>query len=235
MQDRSVWIGFEPREMDAYFVATRSLLDTSGIIVNGLHLSDARRRGWYRRQTEYWNNALYDVISEHPMATEFAISRFLTPMYAGGGLALFTDCDVMFRRNVHDLFDLVDPRHAVSVVMHDHCPDSTSKMDGQVQSRYSRKNWSSVMVFNCDHAANRALTLDLINSAPGRDLHRFCWLDDNDIGEIGPEWNYLVGHTVLPAETQPAIVHWTDGAPCMPGYRQAEYADEFFKVLKRWH
>jgi hypothetical protein len=75
-------------------------------------------------------------------------------------------------------------------------------MDGQAQTRYARKNWSSFVIFNCDHVANKALTLDVVNNAPGRDLHRFFWLADCDIGELSPEWNYLVGHTQAPVDPQ---------------------------------
>jgi hypothetical protein len=104
-------------------------------------------------------------------------------------------------------------------------------MDGQIQTAYARKNWSSVCVFNCDHPANRALTVDLVNTLPGRDLHRFCWLADNEIGALDPKWNWLAGHS--DAAIDPAIVHFTDGVPSMPGYEDAPFADEWFAHLKQ--
>jgi hypothetical protein len=85
------------------------------------------------------------------------------------------------------------------------------KMDGQVQSYYQRKNWSSVILWNCDHPAHKRLTLELLNSAPGRDLHRFCWLKDEEIGSLAPRWNYLVD--VEPRPSSPAIYHFTLGGP----------------------
>jgi len=99
-------------------------------------------------------------------------------------------------------------------------------MDGMVQTSYSRKNWSSVMLFNCSHPSNKNLTVDLVNTVPGRDLHRFCWLKDNEIGELPLEWNYLVGYSKLNG-SKPALVHFTHGLPDLAGYEDQEYADEW--------
>lgn len=233
MMDRSVWIGFDPREVSAFVVAQSSLRKRSATYVGPVRpvvLDYLRRTGLYRRPTEIrtidGRRQLWDTISDAPMSTEFAISRFLVPRLAGKGLALFTDSDVLFRTNVSWLFDEIDPQFAVSVVKHDHRPAEGVKMDGQVQTAYSRKNWSSVMVFNCDHAANKALTVDLVNRFPGRDLHRFCWLDDSQIGELPPIYNHLVGHTPI-GSIEPRIVHFTDGVPDMPGYENVPFAEEW--------
>lgn len=239
---KSIWIGFEPRETAAFAVcrASINLHLTQPVPVNGIVLDDMRELGLYRRQTGTANGQLWDVISEAPMSTEFAISRFLTPILAqhqlGGGMAMFMDCDIMARANLIPLLDAcaADKTKAVWCVKHNHQPTNDTKMDGQAQTRYSRKNWSSVMVFNCDHPSNTHLTIDLVNSVPGRDLHRFCWLEDSEIGELHPVCNYLVGHTKLEQGVEPELVHWTDGAPCMPGYEDAEYADEFNRMLRSW-
>ncbi len=230
----SVWIGFDPREAAAFAVAKSSIQRRTfaPIPVRGLVLDDLRRQGLYTRPTERREGRLYDTISDAPMATEFSISRFLTPHLAGTGWALFVDCDVMARTNIGELFLNADPSKAVYVVKHKHVPKNTTKMDGQLQTQYARKNWSSVMLFNCDHPANRALTVELVNSVPGRDLHRFCWLKPQDIGALPVEYNYLVGHTKT--KRKPKIVHWTDGVPSMPGYENAEYADEYWQELKQW-
>jgi hypothetical protein len=166
------------------------------------------------------------------MATEFAISRFLVPHLAEHGWAMFMDCDVLVRANVMDLFEKLDRKYAVYCVKHNHRPVETVKMDGQTQTVYPRKNWSSVMVFNCDHPSNKALTPELVNELPGRDLHRFCWLEDHEIGELGPEWNWLAGHT--DSNIVPRLVHHTDGSPCMKGYENAAYAEEWRAVLTGW-
>lgn len=237
----SVWIGFDPREAAAFAVARQTANSTfrgAKLPVKGIVLSDLQAAGLYRRPTEVRGGHLYDVISEHPMATEFAISRFLVPHLARPGSegpkgwALFMDCDMLVRRSLFDLFDVADPDKAVMVVKHDHLPAEGTKMDGQVQSLYARKNWSSVMLFNLDHPANDRLTVDLVNSVPGRDLHRFCWLDDDEIGALDQSWNWLVGHS--PPEIVPDIAHFTDGIPTMAGYEHCAFADEWRGALERW-
>lgn len=231
---RSVWIGFDPREADAFAVARDTAIRhmVNPIPVHGLVLSDLVRKGLYWRPTGRKDGVLWDEISDAPMSTEFACSRFLVPHLAGSGWALFMDADMLVRSNLDLLFDQAAPDMAVMVVKHRHEPEPGVKMDGQVQTRYARKNWSSVMLFNCDHPANEALTVGLVNEVPGRDLHRFCWLDDEHIGELDQSWNYLVGHT--PIEVDPDIVHYTDGVPSMPGYEDCEYADEWREALERW-
>jgi lipopolysaccharide biosynthesis glycosyltransferase len=237
---RSIWVGFDPREAAAFAVARSSIRRrlTTPIPIFGIVLSDVQGRGLYERPTDCRvtgdQRVLWDVISDAPMSTEFACSRFLTPMLAGhDGWALFCDCDVLARANLSELFDLADPTKAVMCVKHDHVPDAATKMDGQPQTAYGRKNWSSVMLFNCDHPANvRRLTYDLVNTVPGRDLHRFCWLNDDEIGELGPEWNYLVGETQ--ADVEPKLVHFTLGGPWFSRYEDVPYADEWRAELAAW-
>jgi hypothetical protein len=118
------------------------------------------------------------------------------------------------------------------VVKQNFTPPEGLKMDAQIQTAYPRKGWSSVCLFNCDHPANRFLVPDTINALPGRDLHGFCWLKDDDIGGLPIEWNWLAGHSHPKAE--PAIVHFTDGIPSMLGYEAQPYADEWRAELKRW-
>lgn len=230
-----IFIGYEPREHAAFEVARKSIRDHTSLPlrVRGLVLQDLHDDGLYTRPTERRLGRLWDVISDHWMATEFAISRFLVPHLAGDGWALFADCDVMLRHDIGELFRLTQRYeardYAVMCVHHHHEPAATEKMDGQVQARYARKNWSSVMLFNVDHPSNRKLTVELVNSVPGRDLHRFCWLEDHEIGAIGEEWNWLVGHSS--PEIEPKLVHFTDGIPLMSGFETAPYADEWRNVL----
>lgn len=232
---QSIHIGFDPRETDGFAVTRSSILrrKTVHIPVHGLVLDYLRAKGFYTRSTSRRDGRLWDDISEAPMATEFAVSRFLVPYLEGyEGWALFMDCDMLVRTSLARLFELADPSKAVQVVKHDHQPVNETKMDGQVQTRYARKNWSSVMLFNCGHPSNRALTLELVNSVPGRDLHGFCWLKDEEIGALDTSWNYLVGHSN--PEIDPDIVHFTDGIPSMSGYGACEYAGEWFTELSRW-
>lgn len=243
---QSIFVGFDSRHAAAHAVCRFSIERrlTRPIPVRGVVLADLRAAGVYTRPTsarpavvggQY--DQLWDDISDAPMSTEFAISRFLTPWLAGCGVAAFLDCDIVSRANLVKMFNEFDPRYAVMCVKHRHDPVEQMKMDGQVQTDYPRKNWSSVMLFNCDHPANQALTVNLINTVPGRDLHRFCWLDDDLIGELNPRWNYLVGHTKLydaPGPDNPAVIHWTDGYPLLKGYETAEYADAFHAELTAW-
>jgi hypothetical protein len=230
----SIWIGFDPREAGAYAVARASAKHNllTRWPIHGLVLSDLRNRGLYTRPTSRRGEQLWDDISDAPMSTEFACSRFLVPYLARTGWALFFDCDVLVRKNLDRIFKQADDTKAVMVVKHDHKPSSDTKMDGQQQTTYRRKNWSSVMLINCDHPANRALTLEMANEKPGRDLHAFCWLDEHLIGDLHPEWNWLAGHSR--EDVDPSIVHFTDGIPTMPGYESAPYADEWRAELSRW-
>jgi hypothetical protein len=108
-------------------------------------------------------------------------------------------------------------------VKHDHQPVDTLKMDGQAQTVYPRKNWSSLVLWNCGHPAHNGLTLERINGLPGRDLHRFCWLNDDEIGELPLEWNWLEGSSdpVSPIR----MIHYTRGGPWMSNWRGVQYAD----------
>lgn len=242
---RSIWVGFDSRHAAAAAVCRHSIERrlTQPIPVRGVVLDNLQRAGVYTRPIERRPSdggvleQLWDPISDAAMSTEFAISRFLTPWLAGSGQALFLDCDIVSRINLVKLFDQFDPKYAVMCVKHQHKPVETTKMDGQTQTVYPRKNWSSVMLFNCDHPANAGLTVDLINTVPGRDLHGFCWLEDDQIGELHPRYNYLVGHTKLyepMSKESPAVIHWTDGYPLLRGYENAEYADVFFAELNSW-
>lgn len=222
----SIWIGYDDAQAIAFAVARYSIRRFNRTVpIYGLVLSELRDRGLYYRETTSRDGQLWDAISEAPMSTEFAISRFLVPTLTSGW-ALFCDIDVIFRRNVSELFSLARPDKAVMVVKHDYAQSEGIKMGGKAQTVYPRKNWSSVMLFNCDHPANDKLTIEYVNSVPGRDLHRFAWLEDHDIGELPAEWNYLVGHSKLNG-SQPAVVHFTEGLPNIPGYEKQEYAEEW--------
>lgn len=248
--ERSVWIGFDPREADGYAV-TRTSLQTRAITplpTFGLVLETLRQDGFYTRPTTRTpDGLLYDPISEHTMATEFAISRFLVPELARRmssyrkmpRWALFMDSDMLVLDNLNRLFDMADEQYAVMVVQHNYQPTEGVKMDGQIQSQYARKNWSSVVLFNIDHPANGWLTVENVNRVPGRDLHRFCWLDDRFIGELSPRWNYLVGHNSPHdleewGDNRASIVHFTEGLPSMKGYETNQFADRWWQELRSW-
>jgi hypothetical protein len=222
-----IFLGWDPSQMRAWNVAAASLRRHALSGAEPERLSMMGLPG-YTRPTELRPHGYWDVISQAPMSTAHAIARFFVPAICQyRGWALFTDGDVLFRRNVADLFALADSSKAIQVVQHSHAPIETVKMEGQTQTAYVRKNWSSVMLINCGHPAHRALTAELVNTAPGRDLHRFCWLQDELIGALPPEWNVLIGEEIHP---DPALVHFTLGLPDMAGYEHQPFADEWYAV-----
>ena len=229
---RSIWVGFDPREQDAFHVAVRSIQAhlSDAIPIFAVALEPLQRKGVYQRPMQRRNGQLWDLISDAPMSTEFAISRFLVPHLAGEGLALFMDCDMLVRVDVAELFDRFDPNHAVECVQHRHEPAGGTKMDGQIQTGYPFKNWSSVMMINCDHPANKALTVTKINTWAGRALHSFAWLEgDHLIGALDKSWNHLVG--VDKPDPDCRIAHMTLGIQSMPGYAECEHAEEWRSYL----
>lgn len=229
---RTIYIGFDSREAEAFFVARESIRQYDKMTpIYGLVLEDLRAAGLYTRPMEIRmtqkRRQMWDLLSDAPMATEFANSRFLIGHLSGSGYALFMDCDVLVRCDIRRLFEICerDPSKAVWCVKHEHKPVHGMKMDGQQQTKYARKNWSSVMVWNVDHPAHDGLTLEAINTLPGRDLHRFCWVKDEDIGELGSEWNLLVGASDPVPDAK--IVHFTNGGPWIYGFERVDYSDEW--------
>lgn len=224
-----VFIGHDKREHAAYEVARRTLRNTSGIEAEPLLEDKLRAQGLLWRPVDR-RGRMHDLASGADQATEFATSRFLVPIICGGGWALFTDCDVVFLEDVSRMVHDIDLGEAVYVVKHKHKPREQWKMDGQAQLAYPRKNWSSVMLFDCSHPAHARLNLHSVNSMPGRWLHGLSWLHDEEIGELHPEWNWLVG--VQPKPEHPGIAHFTLGGPWIPGWKGAEH-DELWTQAAR--
>jgi lipopolysaccharide biosynthesis glycosyltransferase len=224
-----VFIGYDPREKAAFEVAENSLRahrwDAATI---PLRLDRLASSGLLRRSMDA-RGQLYDLPSNAPCSTEFAISRFLVPILCQSGWALCVDCDVVFLGDVAELFALADPTKAVMVVKHQQAGGGM-KMDGQVQTHYARKNWSSVVLWNCDHPANRRLSLQDVNERPGRDLHAFYWLADSEIGELPGKWNWLVGVQPMPADAK--IAHFTLGGPFTPGWQGAEHDEIWLRASR---
>lgn len=224
----NVFIGFDSRFKAAYKVAEQSLMKTVSreTVIHKLDLKTLRENGFYRRPTSVKKKQLFDDISQAPMSTEFAISRFLVPFLSDyRGWSLFCDSDFLFRGDLAKVFDAADHKYALMCVHHNYAPTEKKKMDGQEQSQYSRKNWSSFMLFNNEHPANKFLSVPQVNESTGRDLHRFCWLKDEEIGQLDESWNWLEGHSN--EEINPDAVHFTRGTPDLKGYEDVPYADEW--------
>lgn len=216
-----IYIGYDTREDIAYRVAKSSI---TGYEVKPLVQQQLRNQGLYWRHI--------DTLA----STEFSFTRFLIPeLQQFKGWALFVDCDVLFLNNPKELFDLADDRYAVMCVKHNYIPTNQTKMDGKIQHQYPRKNWSSVMLFNCSHPSNKALTKQLVNSASGQFLHRLQWLVDSEIGELPHEWNWLVGWYKEPKNGKPKLLHYTEGGPWFSDYANCEYADLWLKAASAEH
>ncbi|MEO1001240.1 MAG: glycosyltransferase, partial [Pseudomonadota bacterium] len=199
-----IFVGWDSREPIAYDVCAHSIHRHASrpVEVQPIKLADLVEKGLYTREID-------------PLAsTEFTYSRFLTPHLAGfSGWAIFCDCDFLFTADVAGLWDLRDETKAVMCVHHDHRPSEAVKMDGAKQTVYPRKNWSSLMLFNCDHPSTRRLTPEVVNRETGAYLHRMAWADDSEIGAVPETWNWLEGWSEKPAEGPPAVIHYTRGGP----------------------
>lgn len=158
-----IFVGFDVREELAYEVCRHSLLKyaTMSIEIIPLKLQNLTNQGIYTRPRDPTES------------TEFSFTRFLTPFLAGfQGWAMFVDCDFLYTADVRELVELVDEQYAIMCVHHDYNPKTTVKMDGVLQTSYPRKNWSSMVLYNCAHPKNQLLTPELVNSASGAFLHR---------------------------------------------------------------
>lgn len=229
-----VFVGYDPREHNAYEVTCASILKHASqpVTIQAVGMGISNHEGMLWRPTERRTKPdgtaqLWDVISDAPMSTGFSFARFLVPALANySGWAVFCDCDFLFRADIAELFKLADPSKAVQVVKHHYCTGlDQTKMDGQANPRYRRKNWSSLVLWNCGHPANKAVTPEMVNTLTGRDLHGFSWLEDDLIGGLPFEWNWL--------ELEPRAVHFTLGVPDMPGYERVAYAEEYNSYLKQ--
>jgi len=224
MKHMTVWLGYDPAEHEAALVCAASLRRvTNGEIEPVMLVQDKLRAAGLYTRAEDWRGQKYDFASQAPVSTQFSNSRFLTPILAQRGWALFVDCDMVFYEDPRAMLDTVNGDSAVYCVQHFHHGSEPSKMMGMAQTQYPRKNWSSVMLFNCDHPANQRLSLWDVNNRPGRDLHNFYWLADDEIGMLPWRWNQLVG--VHPTVKTEGIVHWTLGGPWFAGWVPQPYDD----------
>ena len=215
-----VFVGYDIREDIAFQVCEYSIHKHQPVAqVIALKQAELRESGVYTRAV--------DPLS----STEFTFTRFLVPYLADyKGWALFVDCDFVFTADVAELFAKADDRYAVMVVKHDYTPKEGLKMDGCKQLPYPRKNWSSAILWNCAHPANKQMTPDTMNTQTGQYLHRFQWLDDTEIGALDPEWNWLAGWYQEPQDGVPKAIHYTEGGPWFKEYRRCDY----HKVWKQY-
>lgn len=223
-----VYVGFDSRQELGFRVCEASILKhaSRAVDIRPLVLPDLAAAGLYTRPTQRKpGGQLWDVISDAPMSTEFALTRFLVPALCRfRGWALFVDADFMFRADVARLFAYARDEYAVMCVQHHYEQAEGLKMDGRAQTTYARKNWSSLMLFNCEHEATKRLTIEAVNQWRGLALHQFAWCGLHEIGSLPVNWNWI--------DVPPAAVHFTYGMPDVTGYENTPYADEWREYAK---
>jgi lipopolysaccharide biosynthesis glycosyltransferase len=213
MKPIPIVVGFDQREAVAYHVFCQSVLEKASRPVQFIPLAINALKFYTETHTDGSNRFIY--------------SRFLTPYLCGfEGSAIFADGDMVCHEDIAQLMDLYDPSKAVQVVMHDYKTKASVKYLGNKNQDYPRKNWSSVILWNCSHPANRVLSPEFIQDKPGSYLHRFSWLDDAQIGTLPREWNWLA--TEYEDNPQAKLVHYTLGTPCFKDFTNAPMAKDWW-------
>lgn len=209
-----IFIGYDPREAIAYHVCANSIIRHSTLPVSFTPLA-LKNLGEYTETHSDGSN-------------QFIYSRFLTPSLSDfTGWAIFIDGDMLVRGDIKELWDLRDTTKAVQVVKHNYTTKMTEKYLGAKNENYPRKNWSSVILWNCSHPKNRQLTSEFIENATGAQLHRFTWLDDSDIGELPEEWNWLPDEYGPNPEAK--LLHYTLGTPSFHEFATTPMGDEWHR------
>lgn len=214
------FIGYDHREAVAFHVLSHSIHARASQPVEIVPLMLSQLKDIFHREN-------------HPLqSTDFSFSRFLVPYLSEyKGWSLFCDCDMLMLDDISKLWSLRDDSFAVQVVKHDHKPSEQKKFLDQPQSKYEKKNWSSVMLFNNEKCA--ALTPEYVNNATGLELHQYKWLaDDSLIGELPPRWNHLVDYDPTVPADQVSLLHYTEGGPYFAEYANCSYAEEWFNECK---
>lgn len=200
MSNLTYFIGVDHREPDALLVTEASARNHASKPLDTRYLEhlDLRRRQYFDRPWRISEDGTYwDERDGKPFSVQFSHTRFLTPLLARdeglSGWALFTDCDLLILDDIYKILNEADPSKTVMVVPHNFQTSAHVKMDGQPQSNYARKLWSSVMLWNL--SSKKLPTLEMVNNADGGYLHRFGWLKDNDIGFLSESWNWLPNYS----------------------------------------
>lgn len=214
-----IFVGFDGEvEPVAFHVFCQSVIEKASVPVSFTPLALNTLAGYKETHTDGSNAFIY--------------SRFLVPYLCDyQGYALFVDGDMIVRTDIAEILSYINPALAVSVVKHDYTTKHPVKYLGAKNEDYPRKNWSSVMLFNCGAWRNKDLTPEYIMKVTGKELHRFEWLTDKLIGELPRHWNWLADEYEYNEAAK--IVHYTLGTPCFKDYQTKAYADEWFGSYKR--
>lgn len=208
-----IFIGYDPVEAGTLYPLIHSIHRHSSMPVSITPVSLKNLEGIFIRE-------------RHPLqSNDFSFSRFMVPFLCDyRGHAIFLDCDMLLRDDVAKLWAHRDDC-AVKVVHHEYVPVEETKYLGNIQTRYEKKNWSSVMLFNNEKC--KVLTPEYVNKATGLELHQFKWLPEEEVGYLPRQWNHLVGHYAHNEDA--ALVHYTTGGPYFREYEECDYANDW------WH
>jgi hypothetical protein len=248
MTQLTYYIGVDHREPDATKVAEQSALAYASrpLQIKYLEHLQLRRNGWFDRP---WRidetGVMWDERDGKPFSTQFAHSRFLTPLLAQNdgrrGWALFTDADMMWLDDPFKMLKEADPNKTVMVVPHRYAPEAKIKMDGQPQSVYGRKLWSAVMLWNLERPRYFP-TVEQVNHADGGQLHKFAWMPDSEIGFLSESWQWVpnTSPTTEAAKQREAegrgcpinLVHFTAGIPGMADREPTGFDEIWTNELK---
>lgn len=212
MKPIPIFIGYDPREAVAYHTCVNSIIRQASKPVAIVPLA---------------LNLLEDYKETHTDGSnQFIYSRFLVPHLMNyTGHAIFMDGDMIVRGDIVELWDMRSLVADVQVVKHDYKTRMKEKYLGSKNEDYPRKNWSSVILWNCSSFPNRKLTPQFVQQSTGSFLHRFSWIDDDRIGELPPEWNWLPDE--YGANPNAKLLHYTLGTPCFHEFATTSQADEW--------
>jgi hypothetical protein len=219
MRPFKIFIGYDPREKIAFHVLSQSIIEHSSIPVSISPINLNNLKKFYKRKKRVKDS------------TEFSISRFLTPYLSDyKGYSLFVDCDFIIRDDVAKLLRIVksDPKKVLWCVKHNYIPKNKIKFLNEEQLIYSKKNWSSFVIYN--NKKCNILTPTFIEKANGLYLHQFRWTKDHLIGSLPKEWNILVGEQKIPKNFK--SLHYTVGGPYFKKYRKSLASNFWFKYKK---
>ena len=206
----NIAIGFDQREAVAYHTFVQSILAKTTQPISFIPIVPS---------------ILKDFTNSHQDGSNsFTYSRFLSPWLMGfNSWVIFADSDMICREDIAKLWELRDKDKALLVVKHNYQTKSPVKYLGNKNENYPRKNWSSLILWNCSHPKNKILTPEFVSSKLGSYLHRFQWLQDDEIGSLPIEWNWLT--TEYPDNYNAKLLHYTLGTPCFKDYRNSPMSD----------
>src|SRR5688572_11351833 len=219
-----IYCGYDAREAAGYATFCQSVLERSSMPVSFIPLHGPMLKG-FDGQKDGSNAFIY--------------SRFLIPYLQNyRGWAIFADAsDMVCLDDIAKLWELREQfifNKAIAVVKHDYKTKFPRKYIGTPMEAdnadYPGKNRSSLILWNCEHFANRRLTPEFVAESPGSFLHRFQWCAEEQIGELPQEWNALaMEHDISAA----SLVHFTLGSPGFNHYKHCDGADHWHRAYKK--